>query len=140
PSDQANDRSEPLNGVRYFADSLILYQRVQYNGLTPDLRLTNKTAASTSDAPQSIAGVDITGTLKFTRYFTNGQPDPAHPIPIIKNEELILLRAEAEWFASGAAQNKAQAVNDLNLVRSNSGGLPPVAGLSATSSDAAFIS
>jgi hypothetical protein len=135
PSDQANDLSEPLNGVRYFADSLILYQKVQYNGLTPDLRLTSKTAAATSDAPQSIAGVDITGTLKFTRYFTNGQPDASHPIPIIKNEELILLRAEAEWFT----QAKALAVTDLNYVRVNSGGLPPVVGLTAGSSDATFI-
>jgi len=135
PSDQVNDLSEPLNGVRYFADSLILYQRVQYNGLTPDMRLTSKTAASTSDAPQSIAGVDITGTLKFTRYFTDGQPDPSHPIPIIKNEELILLRAEAEWFTA----QKALAVTDLNYVRTNSGGLLPVAGLSAASTDAAFV-
>jgi hypothetical protein len=134
PSDQANDLSEPLNGVRYFADSLILYQRVQYNGLTPDQRLTSKTAASTSDAPQSIAGVDITGTLKFTRYFTNNQPDPSHPIPVIKNEELILLRAEAEWF-TGA---KAAAVTDLNYVRVNSGGLAPVVGL-ATATDATFV-
>ena len=136
PSDQVNDLSERLNGVRYFADSLILYQRVQYNGATPDARLTNKTAASTSDAPQSIAGVDITGTLKFTRYFTNGEPDPSHPIPIIKNEEMILLRAEAEWFTS----QKALAVADLNYVRVSSGGLAPVVGLTVNSSDAAFIS
>ena len=136
PSDQGNDLSEPLNGVRYFADSLILYQKVQYNGATPDLRLTSKTAAATSDAPQSIAGVDITGTLKFTRYFTNGQPDASHPIPIIKNEELILLRAEAEWFAG----QKALAVTDLNYVRVNSGGLAPVVGLTTASSDATFIS
>lgn len=135
PSDQGNDLSEPLNGVRYFADSLILYQKVQYNGPTPDVRLTSKTAAATSDAPQSIAGVDITGTLKFTRYFTGGQPDASHPIPIIKNEELILLRAEAEWFAGP----KALAVTDLNYVRVSSGGLAPVVGLTATSSDATFI-
>ena len=33
------------------------------------------------------------------------------------------LRAEAEWFAP--TPNKAQAVADLNFVRTNSGGLPP---------------
>jgi hypothetical protein len=135
PNDQSNDLSEPLSGVRYFADSAILYSRVQRNGGTPDARLTSKTALATADAPQSIPGVDITGTLKFTRYFTNGQPDPSHPIPIIKNAELILLRAEAEWFGSA----KAQAVTDLNYVRTNSGGLAPVAGLTASSGDAAFI-
>ncbi len=136
PSDQSNDLSEPLNGVRYFADSAILYQKVQFNGVTPDRRLTSKTALATADPPQSIPDVDITGTLKFTRYFTNGEPDPSHPIPIIKNEELILLRAEAEWFTG----QKALAVADLNYVRTNSGGLAPVVGLSAASSDAAFVS
>jgi hypothetical protein len=135
PNDQSNDLSEPLNGVRYFADSAILYNRVQRNGSTADARLTSKTAIATADAPQSIPGVDITGTLKFTRYFTGAQPDPSHPIPIIKNEELILLRAEAEWFTSA----KAQAVTDLNYVRTSSGGLAPVAGLDQSSGDAAFI-
>jgi len=136
PNDQSNDLSEPLNGVRYFADSAILYSKAQSNGATPDLRLTSKTAIATADAPQSIAGVDITGTLKFTRYFTGAQPDASHPIPIIKNEELILLRAEAEWF--GTAANKAAALTDLNFVRVNSGGLPPST-LTTASSDAAFI-
>jgi starch-binding outer membrane protein, SusD/RagB family len=140
PNDQANELSEPLAGVRYFADEAILGSLADSNGTTPDLRLTSKTAAATAETPQSIGGVDITGTLKFTRYFTNNQPDPAHQIPIIKNEELILLRAEAEWFASAPLQDKAKAVTDLNFVRTNSGGLQPVVGLNATSSDAAFIS
>jgi hypothetical protein len=137
PSDQANDLSEPLNGVRYFADSLILYQKAQSNSGTIDRRLTGKTAAATADAPQSIGGVDITGTLKFTNYFTNGQPDASHPIPIIKNEELILLRAEAEWFGTATPASKAQAIADLDFVRVNSGGLPPT-GLTVNSSNAAF--
>jgi hypothetical protein len=133
PGDQSNDLSEPLNGVRYFADSLILYQRVQKNGATPDRRLTSKTAAAVAHPPQSIAGVDITGTLKFTRYFTNGQSDPSHPIPIIRNEELILLRAEAEYFAG----NPGAALTDINFVRVNSGGLASLGGFA---NDAAFIS
>ncbi|HEY2855945.1 MAG TPA: RagB/SusD family nutrient uptake outer membrane protein [Gemmatimonadaceae bacterium] len=135
PNDQANDLSEPLNGVRYFADSLILYQKVQSNTVTGalDQRLTNKTAAATAETPQSISGVDITGTLKFTNYFTNGQPDPSHGIPIIKNEELILLRAEAEYFTGDATG----ALNDLNFVRVNSGGLTP---LLSFPTQAAFVS
>jgi hypothetical protein len=137
PNDQVNELSEPLAGVRYFADEAILNSIVQFNGATPDLRLTTKTAAATAETPQSIAGVDITGTLKFNRYFTNGQPDPGHPIPIIKNEELILLRAEAEWF-TGTAVSKTQALNDLNFVRVNSGGLARST-LTSGSSDAAFI-
>jgi hypothetical protein len=132
PNDQSNDLSEPLNGVRYFADSLILYQKAQSNGGTLDRRLTTKTAAATADAPQSIPDVDITGTLKFTNYFTNNQPDASHSIPIIKNEELILLRAEARYFTN----NVAGALSDLNFVRVNSGGLSPIASV-ATS--AAFV-
>jgi hypothetical protein len=125
PNDQSNDLSEPLNGVRYFADSAILYEKAETTTAgVVDRRLTNKTTLATAESPQSIPSVDITGTLKFTRYFSNGQPDPSHSIPIIKNEELILLRAEAEYEtgASGAA------LNDLNFVRVNSGGLDPLSG------------
>ena len=136
PNDQSNDLSEPLNGVRYFADSAILYQQAETNAGVTDRRLTSKTALATAESPQSIPNVDITGTLKFTRYFTNGQPDPKHSIPIVKNEELILLRAEAEWFAL----QKALALTDLNYVRVNSGGLAPDPSLTTSSSDSAFVS
>src|SRR6266513_2246810 len=67
---------------------------------------------------------------------TNASADAGHPIPIIKDEELLLLQAEASWFS--ATPNKAQAIADLNLVRQNSGLLPPTT-LTIASSDAAFI-
>ncbi len=44
------------------------------------------------------------------------------PIPIIKNEELILLRAEANIGLG----NLGAAETDINFVRTNSGGLAPV--------------
>ena len=74
--------------------------------------------------PQVISGVPIQGTLKFTVYFEAGNPNPASPIPILRYEELILLRAEAE-IGTG---NISAAVNDLNFVRENSGNLPPYSG------------
>jgi starch-binding outer membrane protein, SusD/RagB family len=43
------------------------------------------------------------------------------PVPVIRNEELILLRAEARL----GTNDKAGAIADLNQVRVNSGGLPP---------------
>lgn len=43
------------------------------------------------------------------------------PIPIIRNEELILLRAEARWFTG----NKQGAIDDINTIRTVSGGLAP---------------
>jgi hypothetical protein len=51
-------------------------------------------------------------------------PSPNSPIPLIKNEELILLRAEANIGLS----DFASALSDINLVRQTSGGLAPYAG------------
>lgn len=47
---------------------------------------------------------------------------PSAPVPIIRNEELILLRAEANIGLG----NLEAARSDINLVRQVSGGLPPV--------------
>jgi len=56
----------------------------------------------------------LASTLAFTMYTL-----PNSPTPIIRNEELILLKAEAQWFNGMTAE----ALNELNLVRSISGGL-----------------
>ena len=61
----------------------------------------------------------IPTNLKFTIYQTN-----LDPIPIMKNEELILLRAEANI---GLNQLGA-AVTDIDLIRTTSGNLPPYSG------------
>ena len=60
--------------------------------------------------------------------------NPNAPIPIIKNEELILLRAEAN-IGTGALD---AAIADLNLVRQSSGGLPPTT-LTTSSPHADFV-
>src|SRR2546421_3800802 len=99
-----------------------------------DLQRVRDKIAPNEGAPQTLGGISISGTLKFTIYFSNGAADAGHPIPIIKNEELVLLRAEAEWF-TGA---KALALADLNNVRQNSGLLPPST-LTIASTDAEFI-
>lgn len=49
---------------------------------------------------------------------------PDAPIPIIRNEELILLRAEANIGLG----NLGAALADIDLIRVRSGGLPPYAG------------
>jgi starch-binding outer membrane protein, SusD/RagB family len=61
-------------------------------------------------------------------------PTATSSIAIIRNEELILLRAEAK-LGSG---DKAGAIADLNIVRINSGGLP-ASTLTAASPDADVI-
>jgi len=65
--------------------------------------------------------------LGWVRY-----PSTDTPIPIVRNEELILLRAEAE----NALANATAAANDVNYIRMNSGGLDSIANLSAQSSSA----
>ena len=62
----------------------------------------------------------ISSDLGWIRY-----PSPSTPIPLIKNEELILLRAEAEIGLS----DFGNAVPDINVVRQISGGLAPYAGV-----------
>jgi hypothetical protein len=79
----------------------------------PDLRLTQKTAVGTSRVT-----VTVQGTHKFMNYPTN-----TSPVPIIKNEELILLRAEARYHSGDIPG----ALLDINFVRVNSGGLAPLA-------------
>lgn len=59
----------------------------------------------------------LTSDLQFTPLY----PTPATPVAIIRNEELILLRAEANIGLG----NVAAAAQDINFIRVNSGGLAP---------------
>jgi hypothetical protein len=132
PNDQTNDLSEPLDGATFFALSdNIADADTQVNG-SKDQRVVSK--IDSAEAVQILGGISIPGELKFTVYLSNGSADASHPIPIIKDEELLLLRAEAEWF-TGA---QAQAIADLDSVRMNSGKLPPST-LTIASNNAAFI-
>ena len=83
-----------------------------------DLRASGKIATGESGTGSS-GGVSITSDKHFTIYPTN-----VTPVPIIRNEELILLRAEANLGLG----NLAQALVDINFIRVNSGGLLPYAG------------
>ena len=77
-------------------------------------------------APRSQAG--LSSDLGFTMYSSNNSP-----VAVIRNEELILLRAEARWFTG----DKRGAMEDLNLIRQSSGGL---AAVTEPATDAAFVS
>ncbi|HYI01931.1 RagB/SusD family nutrient uptake outer membrane protein [Hyalangium sp.] len=59
----------------------------------------------------------LTSQYMFTLY-----PDQLTPVPIIRNEDLILLRAEANIQLN----NDADAELDINYIRQHAGGLPPV--------------
>ncbi|MEX2111437.1 MAG: RagB/SusD family nutrient uptake outer membrane protein [Gemmatimonadaceae bacterium] len=77
---------------------------------TPDNRVLQKVARLAE--PRVVQG--ITTDFVFSIYNSN-----VTPIPIIRNEELILLRAEARYFTS----DPLGALNDINFIRQNSGGL-----------------
>lgn len=57
---------------------------------------------------------DVSSNLRFRIYNSLSSP-----IPLIRNEELILLRAEARWFTGDILG----AMSDLNFIRTTSGGL-----------------
>ena len=77
-----------------------------------DKRLAAKTRTITrKNAPVPNA---ISTTVGFQRY-----PAQTTPMPIIRNAELVLLRAEARYFTG----DQAGALADLNVVRTVDGGL-----------------
>ena len=129
PGDTQNGLSDPLNGNLYFAlDVQQTDAQVQTDGVTPDARVGAKIVPST--APQVLSGFPIHGNLKYAMYLSNGAANPAAEVAIIRDEELVLLKAEAE-LGLGQLTN---ATNDINVTRQGSGGLsmlPP--GLSADS-------
>lgn len=123
--DLQNELSDALDAATYFAlPDLVTSAQKQTGGVTPDARVVSKTAAATAPSPQSVGGIAITGTLKFTIYLTAGQADPNHNIPAIRNEELVLLRAEANL----GLNNLGAAVTDIDFVRTNAGNLPAYSG------------
>lgn len=135
PGGVQNGLSEPLNALTFFAlqDNLTDAQ-TQTGGSLKDQRVLDKIQAATDTQIALLGAIPIPGELKFSVFFTAGSPDPNRSIPIIKDEELILLRSEAEWF-TGA---KATALSDLNLVRQNSGSLPATT-VTAADPDSNFV-
>lgn len=85
------------------------------NGATIDARFTRKVV----EAADPGSGGMLSSDLVFTIY-----GGPAASVPIIRNEELILLHAEALYFTN----EPADALIALNLVRQTSGGLPAIGG------------
>jgi hypothetical protein len=97
--------------------------QLQTGGVLLDRRFTSKLVtrpAKSGGTTDTDPIQQISSDLGWIRY-----PSPSTPIPLIKNEELILLKAEAEIGLS----DFGNAVLDINVVRQTSGGLPPYAGV-----------
>ena len=128
-----NPISENASITRYWVHPSIITDAQHRADGTPDLRLTTKTVLGA--APRSLN--DLTGTYKPAMYNSPSNLAVAElnsDIPWIKNEELLLLRAEARWNTG----DKGGALADIDLVRVNSGGLAPTT-LTAGSSNDDFV-
>ncbi len=110
----SGDLTNPLNAPNFIFANTRLRDDAQLRADgTPDLRAQEKLRDRT---PFTVSGV--TSDVNFTVY-----DSPTVPVPWVKNEELILLRAQAN-FGLG---NFTAALDDVNFVRVNSGGLEPIA-------------
>ncbi|MBY0489215.1 MAG: RagB/SusD family nutrient uptake outer membrane protein [Gemmatimonadaceae bacterium] len=129
-STASGDANNPLNSVTN--TDLFAHMSIQTDAQlkadgNPDDRYTAKIGTrATRNAPQ---GLGIASSLGFNMY-----PTTSSSLPIIRNEELLLLRAEA-LLATG---DKAGAIAIINQIRQSSGGLP-ASTLTTASTDAAVL-
>ena len=98
-----------INPNIYAHPSLQTDAQMKVGGM-PDDRFTNKVTT----AAKAGSGQDHMSTLAFTMYTA-----PNSPIPIIRNEELILIKAEALKNTG----DLPGAITEINLIRTTSGGL-----------------
>lgn len=116
--DSPNPLTQATNTNLYGHMSLQRDVQLKADG-KPDDRYTAKVRTGLPPRAGPIANggpTTETTTIGFSIW-----PAQNSSIPIIRNEELILLRAEAR-LGTG---DKAGAIADINQVRVNSGGLPP---------------
>ena len=93
--------------------SFLTDAQLQTDGVTRDKRAIAKAVSGTV----LLSTQSVASNVKIIAYANN-----VASVPIIKNEELILLRAEANY----ALGNTTAALQDLNFIRVNSGGLAPL--------------
>jgi hypothetical protein len=112
--DFANPLAQDPQAGENFGHPLLRTQAQHQPSGDEDLRFLTKLI----DRPITSFGTpSLSSDLGWIRY-----PSPNSPIPLIKNEELILLRAEANIGLG----DLTTALSDINLVRTTSGGLAPL--------------
>jgi hypothetical protein len=112
PGDSTNNLFDPNARALVAHPSLETDAQLQVDGVTPDKRFVNKTTL--------LPNVHSSTGLSSDRAL-NVYKGPSDPVPIIRNEELILLRAEANIGLG----NLGPALTDINLIRQTAGNLPP---------------
>lgn len=117
--DATNANSFVQQNYVYAHKQAVTIAQKQADGVTLDDRVVRKLVKLAT--PVSPPGnQNIAAEYRFDIW-----PTPSSPNSIIRNEELLLLRAEANW----AQGNTAAALADLNIVRTTSGKLPALAAL-----------
>jgi hypothetical protein len=106
----SGDKTLTLVNPTIFAHPSIETDAEQQTNGEPDARFLRKVNEATSRTV-----LNLTSDLRFDPLY----PSPFSPVPVIRNEELILLRAEANIGLG----NVATAAEDINFIRVNSGGL-----------------
>jgi hypothetical protein len=107
-STKTGDATNGLINVNIFVNPPVQIE-AQKKGALVDARLTRKT------------GLNDDMKLVFNKLYAA----PDSPVALIRNEELILLKAEALFFTGMVGP----ALNELNLVREGSGELLPLVGV-----------
>jgi starch-binding outer membrane protein, SusD/RagB family len=128
----SNPITEALTSNRYWVHPSIVSGAQLQAGGAPDARLTAKTQAAA--APRTLNGLTATHKPVLYNAANRTSANTDADIPFIKNEELILLRAEIRWNTN----DKAGALADINIIRQSSGSLPATT-LTIASPDADFI-
>jgi hypothetical protein len=113
--DAVNPYFDPVPRIIYSHPSDVTDAQFRAGGVNRDLRSAGKVAAI---IPRLQLTYPVDGRLTV---YNNASAF----IPIIRNEELILLRAEANIGLNTPASLSA-AIQDINLIRVSAGGLPPI--------------
>ncbi|MFY0571459.1 RagB/SusD family nutrient uptake outer membrane protein [Archangium lansingense] len=118
-SGSSGDTGNGLNSANIYANPILLTDAleplVDSEQKVLDARVADKVTKVEAGKEGNWQG--ITSDVKFTRYLNNSDP-----LPIIRNEELILLRAEAHMKQG----EDAKAMQLLNFLRTESGEVPAI--------------
>lgn len=117
--DALNTLSAPVTPDQLAHPSIRTDAQLQTNGTRDNRFVTKIRTIPTRNAP---GGITVGGPTDVAFSF---YPEQTTPVPILRNEELILLRAEANI----GLNNFAAALPDLNFIRTTAGLLPPLASL-----------
>lgn len=115
--DAINGLFDPNGDQRLMANPTLLTKAQLRADQTRDLRAVQKLRDTVR--PGGFAGGGISSDKQFAMYSSI-----TAPVPIMRNEELILLRAEANL----GLNRLSEALDDLNLIRRTSGGLADYSG------------